>query len=114
MYVATSWGKKMNFNSCANMAGFCMDSHICVSTGQFLQKGVHIDKENKLLVLPGRASIPVYQSHVWSELQIADYKDKSCWRPEVGHTVTEGENYDYITDHVTGTKFKFSASKLQK
>ena len=28
MYVATSWGKKMNFNSCANMAGFCMDSHI--------------------------------------------------------------------------------------
>ena len=28
VHVAISWGKKINFNSCANMAGFCMDSHI--------------------------------------------------------------------------------------
>lgn len=76
--------------------------------------GVRVDKENKLLLLPGRQSIPVYQSHVWPELQIGGYKGKSCWRPEVGHVVIEGENYDYITDHVAGTKFKFSASKLQK
>ena len=27
MCVAISWAKKMNFNFCVNLAGFCMDSH---------------------------------------------------------------------------------------
>lgn len=103
-----------SFNVLVEDAGDIKDGSIHGIMGQFLQKGVHVDKQNKLLVLPGRGSVPVYQSHVWPELQISDYKDKSCWRPEVGHMVTEGENYDYITDHVTGTKFKFSTSKLLK
>ena len=25
--VAISWGNKMNFSLCANMSGFCSDSH---------------------------------------------------------------------------------------
>ena len=27
--VAKSWGNKKNFSLCANMSGFCSDSHIC-------------------------------------------------------------------------------------
>ena len=27
--VAISWGNKMDFSLCANMSGFCSDSHIC-------------------------------------------------------------------------------------
>ena len=98
-------GKKINSKSMFNFK--------IVFLGQFLQKGVHVDKSNKLLLLPGRGTIPIYQSHVWPELQLTEYKDKSCWRPEVGHVAIEGENYDYITDHITGTKFKFSCSKLK-
>ena len=98
-------GKKVDSKSMLNFK--------IVFLGQFLQKGVHVDKSNKLLLLPGRGTIPIYQSHVWPELQLTEYKGKSCWRPEVGHVAIEGENYDYITDHITGTKFKFSCSKLK-
>ena len=84
--------------------------------GQFLRSGVMVDEEKRLLILPGRPSVPVVHQQVFAFIQAEapEYKAKSCWtakkRSSQGVGVIEGTYTDYEVKSLLSTGFNFGVA----
>ena len=77
--------------------------------GQFINAEVKIDMESRQLLLgPERDPVPVQEGPVWGSVQDKGYQDRTCWYPQDGVSVLEGEPYDYVTEYILAHKYKFS------
>lgn len=55
--------------------------------------------------------VPVEKGSVWDTVSDAMFKGKTCWYPKDGHSVIDGEPWEYVVEHLLSTKFKHSFFK---
>ena len=89
-------------------------------TGQFLRPGVALDEEGRLLILPGKPSVPIEQQQLYRFIRAdaPQYNHGTCWtavkHSNQGVGVIEGTYTDYEVNNLLHTGFRFGVDNRKK
>ena len=109
MWIAAAWEYlcRLAINVNFMVTLYYMDYDFLLS-GQFLDRDIEIDENEKVLLIPGQDPIPVVKRQVWrfveKNIESGESDDHFCWTTvhpsSQGHGIIKGTFLDYKVQHI--------------